>query len=288
MPINGIATEILTVGRRSVRSKIFITPDITDLGIDWQRKSGSTHWDHAKRRIKFGRGEWIPLRTGTEANEYRTVSRIYVETDVVLRPKQKTDVPVRVGRSFMQGEPLAGVTESYKIPNLSRVYSSRTLLPARTSELKVRVINADDRTQTLKKGTSLGQLDPNAEVFVPRSMRAERSAEVDVVCEIMDKLPKELTEIQRKEIRQLFRENEAVFSKGEYDIKRTPHVECRIDTGEHRPFRQNLCRHAFAHLDAIDEQVAEMTKHGIIKPAASPWASNVVLVRKKDGTLLFV
>jgi len=67
-------------------------------------------------------------------------------------------------------------------------------------------------------------------------MRAERSAEVDVVCEIMDKLPKELTEIQRKEIRQLFRETEAVFSSGEYDIERTPHVECRIDTGEHRPF----------------------------------------------------
>ena len=57
--------------------------------------------------------------------------------------------------------------------------------------------------------------------------------------------------------------------------------------GEHRPFRQNLRRHAFAHLDAIDEQVAEMTKHGIIEPAASPWASNVVLVRKKDGSLCF-
>ena len=149
------------------------------------------------------------------------------------------------------------------------------------------VINADDRTQTLKKGTSLGQLDPNAEVFVPRSMRAERSAEVDVVCEIINKLPKELTEIQLKEIRQLFRENEAVFSKGEYDIDRTPHVECRIDTGEHRPYRQNLRQHAFAHLDAIDEQVAETTKHGTIEPAASPWASNVVLVRKKDGTLCF-
>ena len=79
----------------------------------------------------------------------------------------------------------------------------------------------------------------------------------------MDKLPKGLTEIHRKEIRQLFRENEAVFSKSEYDIGRTPHVECRIDTGEHRPFRQNLQRHAFAHLDAIDEQVAEMTKRGI-------------------------
>ena len=104
----------------------------------------------------------------------------------------------------MQGEPLAGVTKSYKIPNLSRFYSGRTLLPAGTSELRVRVINADDRTQTLKKGTSLGQLDPNAEIFVPRSMRAERSAEVHVVCEIMDKLPKELTEIQRKKIDSFF------------------------------------------------------------------------------------
>jgi len=40
---------------------------------------------------------------------------------------------------------------------------------------------------------------------------------------------------------------------------------------------------AFAYFDAIDEQVAEMTKHGILEPAAS----NVVLVRKKDGTLRF-
>ena len=188
----------------------------------------------------------ILLRTGTEANEYRTVSRIYVETDVILRPKQETDIPVRVGRSILQSEPLAGVTESYKIPNLSTVYSGRTLLPARTSEIRVHVINADDRTQTLKKGTSLGQLDPNAEVFVPRSMRAESSAEVHVVCEIMDKLPKELTENQRKQVRQLFWEYETVFSKGEYDIGRT-HFECRIDTGEHRPFRHNLRRHAFAH-----------------------------------------
>jgi len=30
-----------------------------------------------------------------------------------------------------------------------------------------------------------------------------------------------------------------------------------------------------------------MQKHEIVKPAASPWASNVVLVKKKDGTLRF-
>jgi len=30
-----------------------------------------------------------------------------------------------------------------------------------------------------------------------------------------------------------------------------------------------------------------MRKHEIVEPAASPWASNVILVKKKDGTLRF-
>jgi len=40
-------------------------------------------------------------------------------------------------------------------------------------------------------------------------------------------------------------------------------------------------------LDVIDKQVDEIKAHGIIEPAASPWASNVVLVRKKDNSLRF-
>jgi len=149
------------------------------------------------------------------------------------------------------------------------------------------VINADDRTQTLKKETTLGQLDPNAEVFVLRAMKAERSAEVNVVCVIMDKLPKELTENQQNKFDSFFGRTKRFSPKVNMILGEHLIVECRIDTGKHQPFCQNLRWHAFAHLDAIDEQVAEMMKHGITEPAASPWASNVVLVRKKDGTLQF-
>jgi len=104
---------------------------------------------------------------------------------------------------------------------------------------------------------------------------------------MMDNLPNELTEKQRDQAKKLLQENEAIFSKGEYDIGRRPVVEYRIDTGEHRPIRQPLRRHLFKHLETIDKQVAEMEEHGIIEPTASPWASNVVLVRKKDGSLRF-
>ena len=46
-------------------------------------------------------------------------------------------------------------------------------------------------------------------------------------------------------------------------------------------------RHSFKYLDVIGEQVEEMKAHGIIEPTASPWASNVMLVRKKDNSLRF-
>jgi len=64
--------------------------------------------------------------------------------------------------------------------------------------------------------------------------------EVDVVQLMVNSLPTELTELQRKEVPQLLQENEAIFSNGEYDIGRTPLVEYRIDTGIHRSIRQPL------------------------------------------------
>jgi len=61
-------------------------------------------------------------------------------------------------------------------------------------------------------------------------------------------------------------------------------VEHSIDTGDSRPIRQGLRRHPVAHLDIIDQQVDEMMRHDLVEPAASPWSSNVVMVRKKDGS----
>lgn len=75
-----------------------------------------------------------------------------------------------------------------------------------------------------------------------------------------------------------------MFSKGTHDMGRTKLVEHSIDTGQNRPIRQPLRRHPYAHLTEIDRQVNELLENGFIEPAASPWASNVVLVRKKDGS----
>jgi len=96
-------------------------------------------------------------------------------------------------------------------------------------------------------------------------------------------LPEDLTEQQRNMVEDVLDELNPIFSKGPYDMGRTTLVEHTIDTGNHRPIRQGLCRHPIAHLEVTDKQVDNMVRNDIVKPAASPWASNVVLVRK-DGS----
>jgi len=60
-----------------------------------------------------------------------------------------------------------------------------------------------------------------------------------------------------------------------------------IDTEGHKPFWQPLRSHPRVHEEFIDAQVDEMLRHDVIEPAASPWASNVVLAKKSDGSLRF-
>ena len=72
-----------------------------------------------------------------------------------------------------------------------------------------------------------------------------------------------------------------MFARNEYDLGRTHLVQHRIDVGQNRPFKESLRRHPKAYLDDIDNQVEQMLKNDIIECAASPWASNIVLVVKK-------
>jgi len=98
---------------------------------------------------------------------------------------------------------------------------------------------------------------------------------------IVDKL-EGLTEEETGKVSELLRQYSDVFSASEFDLGCTPLMEHRIDTGTARPVRQALRRHPQAQLDIIDEQVNKMLEAGIIEKAASPWASNVVLVKKAE------
>ena len=104
--------------------------------------------------------------------------------------------------------------------------------------------------------------------------------------EYMDKLTNEVDPSTPKEIvsrlRDLMMKYRLIFSESKQDLGLTDILLHRIDTGAARPIRRPLCRFPPAHVEAISNEVDKLLTQGVIEPASSPWASNVVLVRKRD------
>ena len=96
-----------------------------------------------------------------------------------------------------------------------------------------------------------------------------------------------INDADRDRLRLLLSKYSDVISIDEMDLGRTDMIEHAIDTGSARPTRQTLRRVPLSHQKLIDDQVELMLKQDLIKPANSEWASNVVLVRKKDDSWRF-
>jgi hypothetical protein len=103
----------------------------------------------------------------------------------------------------------------------------------------------------------------------------------------MKGISEEVPSEARDRLQSLLREYRDVLSLSERDLGKTTVSLHRIDTGDAAPVRQPLRRQPPSYRVAIEEQVEKMVADGIVEATTSEWASNVVLARKKDGTMRF-
>ena len=73
------------------------------------------------------------------------------------------------------------------------------------------------------------------------------------------------------------------FSVDDHDLGLTHITEHVIETGGARPIKQPPRRVPMAFAGEDKEAINKLWKQGSIRPSTSPWASPIVLVRKKDG-----
>ena len=78
-----------------------------------------------------------------------------------------------------------------------------------------------------------------------------------------------------------------IFSTGPTDLGRTDLVEHEIKLTDETPFKEPYRRIPPALYEEVRQHLKEMLDAGAIRPSKSPFSSNVVLVRKKDGGLRF-
>ena len=92
-----------------------------------------------------------------------------------------------------------------------------------------------------------------------------------------------VTANERETLFALSNEYRDVFLEDDFDLGHASNFSHRISRGNHQPIRQRPYRTPETVNNVIDEQVNKMLKHKTIQPSQSPWSSNVVIVRKKDG-----
>jgi len=85
----------------------------------------------------------------------------------------------------------------------------------------------------------------------------------------------------------MINQNEDIFSKDKNDLGRTGIIKHTIDTGDTKPISQRAYRVTLKEKEVIKTEVDKMLEKGIIRRSNSPWASPVVLIKKKNGEIRF-
>ena len=95
-------------------------------------------------------------------------------------------------------------------------------------------------------------------------------------------IPEHLSPLQQQQLNDLFKEFSDVFSQGEDDLGCTPLLKHTIET-QGPPLRQPYRRQNPAVRREEMAQIQQMLASDVIRPSNSPWASPVVMVKKKTA-----
>ena len=91
----------------------------------------------------------------------------------------------------------------------------------------------------------------------------------------------------QQKVHDLLVEYQHLFALNDLELGKTSKVKHQIKLNNNVPFKDRYWRIPPQEFDEVHRHLEEMLKIGAIQKSVSPWASPVVLVRKKDGSLRF-
>ena len=190
----------------------------------------------------------------------------------VLRISQKVVIPAGKSRVFFLSNPVASLTLFEPSDRLPEGLLGLPTL-SEGSRVAVQIDNFTEGDVTLNPEWEIGTISSVCLAKAPTGGQ-------------LPPVPDSLSFEQQADLRQLLEEYQDVFSKEGDPISSTSLVEHEIITTG-RPIRQPFRRQNPIVREIEQQQVKEMLRDDVIRPSASPWASPVVMVKKKDGSMRF-
>ena len=155
----------------------------------------------------------------------------------------------------------------------------------RPGALNVEVYNCSEKTVNLDQGMSIAEL--HQVTFAEDCSGGHQSLKETFLKLFKLDSNSHLSSTQMEQLHKLLAKNNDVFSQNDQDLGCTDVVKHRIELTDNTPFKERSRRIPPAMYAEVRQHLKEMLDGGIIEESSSPWSSNVVLVRKKDGSLRF-
>ena len=169
---------------------------------------------------------------------------------------------------------------------------ARALVKPEGNQVPVRLLNPREVEMSISKGTILAGLESISEDCTISAVGKESARKLtnehqQTLWGMVEGAERSLGEEEKAQLFALLLEYYTLFATGDDDFGHTSKVQHRVDTGDAPPIRQSVRRMPQLRRQEAKKLLDDMLDRAVIQPSCSPWASPVVLVPKKDGSLRF-
>ena len=221
-----------------------------------------------------------------------------VTETIWLSPLSERNITVKVPKSVLPGqlgviEPVNAVAQKHQVLGISALVK---VLENR--EVYFRIANLSEDIVILKPPQRVAIFTPSEQILdLLENHQASNFSDTAQIASLthptdnqgfdFDFQRSTLTKTEQKRLLQLLKQNRDIFALSLSELGRTSAIQHDIDIGESPPIRQRPYRVSPDTRETINTHVSDMLSQGIITVSNSPWASPVVLVKKKDGSTRF-
>ena len=243
------------------------------------------------------KGKAIPLSRETKAHV----------SNVSIKACERLHIPAYSGIETLAQIPFEGevdpavnwIVEPLLSDDMPALVANAIVTPFKQggiTTVPVRLINPSPQPIVINKGMKLAQLGSCADNCTVRTVdiATENQPPIDIPLQkqqalwnMVEQCDETLSEEQQLKLYNLLLSHADIFATRDDDLGRTNHLSHTISTGSHMPIRQQARRMPPYQRSEVKELLESMLARDVIQPSKSPWASPIVVVRKKDGSARF-
>ena len=289
LQIHGVASVEVELAKEKFSSRVIIVDSLTSeaiLGKDFL-KANKCVIDVGRNTLHFEtRGVTLSFNSPPGSQQ---VARVAVTLNETLEIPAHSEMEVMAG---IPGAATEGTWMMEQEEKNSAVRVARALVTPEQKEVPVRLLNLRDKSIIVRKGTAVAKLDAvSAGTVGPTFVSAVQcGAEVSeekqqLLWKVVENAG--LPEYEQEQLFALLFDYANIFVSDQDDLGHIGKIEHKINTGDSPPIRQPVRRIPPIRQDEAHSLLQGMLQNGVIKLSTSPWASPIVLVRKKDGSTRF-